>query len=131
MTTVRRGWRWGLELVLFVSTLVLCVGLSLLTNVAPSGPVAPIGRWSAFHLLNAADATGARQVTSSDRSTSSPDADDEDDDGDDSDGFAALPAVATPAPQVNRSVSWLLIHPAFEPLYSLASDSHSLRAPPQ
>jgi hypothetical protein len=82
--------------------------------------------------LNAADAAGARQLTSTDRATSSPDASDEDDDGDDSDGFSALPAVASPAPvQVDRSVSWLLIHPAFEPTSSPASDSHSLRAPPQ
>ncbi len=131
---VRRGWRSGLELVLFVSTLVLGVGLSLLTNSAPSGPVSPIGRSSALHVLNAADAADASQWTSN-RAASSSDSSDADDDGDDDDGdgddVCALPAVASGAPQVNRAVSQLLAHAIFEPLSALALDGHSLRAPPQ
>ena len=134
MTMVRRGWRSGLELVLFVSTLVLGVGLSLLTNSAPSGPVSPIGRSSALHVLNAADAAGASQWTSN-RAASSSDSSDADDDGDDDDGdgddVCALPAVASGAPQVDRAVSQLLAHAIFEPLSALALDGHSLRAPPQ
>jgi len=133
---VRRGWRSGLELVLFVSTLVLGVGLSLLTNSAPSGPVSPIGRSPALHVLNAADAAGARQWTSnhaassSDSSDADDDGDDDDDDGDGHD-VCALPAVASAAPQVDRAVSQLLAHAIFEPLSALALDGHSLRAPPQ
>jgi len=131
---VRRGWRSGLELVLLVSTLVLGVGLSLLTNSAPSGPVSPIGRSSALHVLNAADAAGARQWTSN-RAASSSDSSDADDDGDDDDGdgddVCALPAVASGAPQVDRAVSQLLAHAIFKPLSALALDGHSLRAPPQ
>jgi hypothetical protein len=135
---VRRGWRSGLELVLFVSTLVLGVGLSLLTNSTPSGPVSPIGRSPALHVLNAADAAGARQWTSN-RAASSSDASDADDDGDDDDDdddgdghdVCALPAVASAAPQVDRAVSQLLAHAIFEPLSALALDGHSLRAPPQ
>src|SRR5712691_8935513 len=129
---VRRGWRSGLELVLFVSTLVLGVGLSLLTNSAPSGPVSPIGRSSALQVLNAADAAGASQWTSN-RAASSSDSSDADDDGDDDDGddVCALPAVASADPQVNRAVSQLLAHAIFEPLSALALDGHSLRAPPQ
>jgi len=135
---VRRGWRSGLELVLLVSTLVLGVGLSLLTNSAPSGPVSPIGRSPALHVLNAADAAGARQWTSN-RAASSSDSSDADDDGDDDDDdgdgdghdVCALPAVASAAPQVDRAVSQLLAHAIFEPLSALALDGHSLRAPPQ
>ena len=138
MTTVRHGWWWGLEMVLFVVSLVLGVGLSPLTNEAPSGPVAPISRSSALHLLNAADAAGARQWTSN-RAASSSDSSDADDDGDDDDedgdgdghDVCALPAVASAAPQVDRAVSQLLAHAIFEPLSALALDGHSLRAPPQ
>ena len=130
MTTVRRGWRSGLELVLLVSTLILGVGLSLLTNETPSGPIAPIGRSSAFRLLSAADAAGACQLSSNrTASLDSSDADDDDDDGDDA--CALVTMIASPAPQIDRAVSWLLIHPVFEPLSSLALDGHSLRAPPQ
>ena len=134
MTTVRRSWRSGLELVLFVSTLVLGVGCSLLTNVAPSGPVSPIGRSSALHLLNAADAASTRHWTTDHAASSpdSPDADDDDDDDDDGgDDGCALPALASPPPQADRTVTCLLIHRAFAPPSSLASDGHSLRAPPQ
>ena len=130
MTTVRRGWRSGLELALLVSTLVLGVALSLLTNETPSGPIAPIGRSSAFQLLNAADAAAACQLSSS-RSASldSSDADDDDDDGDDA---CALPTtIGSPVPQIDRAFSWLVIHAVLEPLSSHASDGHSLRAPPQ
>jgi hypothetical protein len=131
VTTVRRGWRSGLELVLLVSTLVLGVGLSLLTNETPAGPIAPIGRSSAFQLLNAADAAGACQL-SANRASSSSDSSDADDDDDDGDDACTLPTtIASPPPQIDRAVSWLLIHPVFEPLSSLASDGHSLRAPPQ
>ena len=130
MTTVRRGWRSGLELVLLVSTLILGVGLSLLTNETPSGPIAPIGRSSAFRLLSAADAAGACQLSSNrTASLDSSDADDDDDDGDDA--CALVTTIASPAPQIDCAVSWLLIHPVFEPQSSLALDGHSLRAPPQ
>jgi hypothetical protein len=131
LTTVRRGWRSGLDLALFVSTLVLIVGFSLLTNVAPSGPFAPIGRWSALHMLNAVDAAGASQLNSTGGGASSNDAPDEDDDSDDGDEVSALLAVASPAPRIDCAVSWLPFRPAFEPLSSRASDNHSLRAPPQ
>jgi hypothetical protein len=133
VTTVRRDWRSGLELVLFVSTLVLGVGCSLLTNIAPSGPVSPIGRSSALHFLSAADAASTRHWTTDHAASSpdSPDADDDDDDDDDGGDGCALPALASPVPLANRAVSWLLIHRAFDPPSSLASDGHSLRAPPQ
>jgi len=130
VTIVRRGWRSGFELLLVVLTLVLGVGLSLLTNEAPSGPVTPIGRLSALHVQNAADAAGARQWTSN-RAAASSDSSDADDDDDDGDDICAAPAIASSAPQVDRAVSWLLIHPVFEPPSSRASDGHSLRAPPQ
>jgi len=131
VTTVRRGcWRSGFELILLVSTLVLGVALSLLTNETPAGPIAPIGRSSAFQLLNAADAAAACQLSSNHTaSLDSSDADDDDDDGDDA--CALVTTIASPAPQIDRAVSWLLIHPVFEPLFSLALDGHSLRAPPQ
>ncbi len=130
MKAVRQGWRSGLELVLLVSTLVMGVSLSLLTNETPAGPIAPIGRSSAFQLLNAADAAGACQLSSNrTASLDSSDADDDDDDGDDA--CALVTTIGSPAPQIDRAVSWLLIHPAFEPRSSLALDGHSLRAPPQ
>jgi hypothetical protein len=130
VTTVRHGWWWGLEMVLFVVSLVLGVGLSLLTNEAPSGPVAPISRSSALHLLNAADAARARQWTTTRHAASSSDSSDDDDD-DDGDDVCALPAVASPVPQADSRVGWLPIHAAFEPLSSPVLDGHSLRAPPQ
>ena len=133
MTAVRRGWRSGLERVLFVSTLILGVSLSLLTHVAPSAPFALIGHSSALHPLTAADAAAARQWMT-DRAAPSPDSPDADDDDDDDDGDpdegCALPAFASPAP-ADRALNWLLIHPAIENPSSRASDGHSLRAPPQ
>src|SRR5256885_6059437 len=130
LTTARRGWRSGLELVLFVSTLVLGVSFSMLTHAAPSGPVVPIGRASAIHLLTATDAADACQWTTG-RDAPPPDSSDEDDDNDDGDDACALPAVASPVPPGDRTVNWLLIRPVFENLSTRAAGSHSLPAPPQ
>jgi hypothetical protein len=131
LTTARRGLRSGLDLVLFVCTLVLGVSLSLVTHVVPSGAVEPIGRWSAAHLMNAADAGCAHQLTNNGRNAAPDDAADEDDDSDDGDDVCALPTVASPGPKVDRTLRWLLFHAVFEALSSRAADNHSLRAPPQ
>jgi hypothetical protein len=133
--TARRAWRLGLEWVLFVSLLVLGVGLSLQPAAART-PSPCGGELSVLHMHRAIDAPVAhRWTTGGDRSVS-PDAseDDNDDDDDDSDrddrGAPAASVVSTEQ-QDQRAAGWHHTADPIDLLSSAVSDGNSLRAPPQ
>jgi hypothetical protein len=127
----RRGWRSGVELALFVSSLVLGVGLLLLTSVAPALASPVVGSPSASLVWTAHDAPVPNQWTAHGFAASSRDDADDDDDITDGDDVGMPLIVVGAEPHVDRAAGWLAADDAVAPPVSLASGAHSLRAPPQ
>jgi hypothetical protein len=128
--TVRPKWRCGLELVLFVSTLLVCA-FELVMHDAPARRVRVFNHIEAVDIVDTiSPLTTPHWTRNVDGST--PDAsddDDDDDDDDDGDGLSAeLPHQRGAAADRTTSAlfSRILALSSFLP-----SDGHSLRAPPQ
>jgi hypothetical protein len=129
--TVRPRWRCGLELVVFVSTLLVCA-FELAVHDAPERHVRIFTHIEAVDIVDSGSPLPAshwtRNFDGSDPDSS--DDNDDDDDDDDGDGLSAeLPHQrgATAADRQASSVfSLALVLTSFLP-----SDGHSLRAPPQ
>jgi hypothetical protein len=128
--TVRRGVRCGLELVLFVSTLLVCA-FELVVHDAPAAHVRTFTHIEAVDIVDSGSPlTTPCWTRNFDGFT--PDAsddNDDDDDDDDGDGLSAeLPQhrSATADREASSVFSVALALSSFLP-----SDGHSLRAPPQ
>ena len=125
---LRIRWRRGLELALFVSTVVVCA-LSLFAHETPSKPLRLFIAIEATGLAGSTGSYGAplwaRAVNSSSPDDSDNDADDDDDD---EDGLTAELPLDLPA-SARRAATWL---PSGDATRSSAFTSrcHALRAPP-
>ena len=124
-------WRCGLELVLFVSILLVCA-FELAVHDAPDTHVRTFTHIEAVDIIDSGSPLPASQWTRNfDGSTpdSSDDNDDDDDDDDDGDGLSAeLPHQRGATADRRTSALFSL---ALALSSSLPSDGHALRAPPQ
>ena len=127
--TVRPRWRCGLELVLFVSTLLVCA-FELSVHDAPARHVRTFTHIEAVDIVDSGSPLPASQWTRNfDGSDPDSSDDNDDDDDDDGDGLSAeLPHQrgATAISKASSVFSLALALTSFLP-----SDGHSLRAPPQ
>ena len=127
--TVRRGLRCGLELVLFVSTLVVCA-FELVTHDAPATRARTFNHIEAVDAFDRCDPLAAPHlVRNYDDSTPDVSDDNDDDDDDDGDGLSAALPHHRGATADRRTSSVFTLALALSS--SRRSDNHSLRAPPQ
>jgi hypothetical protein len=126
VTTTRRNWRCGLEIALFVSTLIGCA-FSLFVHPTPAKSVRIFDRGLAIGLVDAASQTGTAWWTRGFDGDSPDSSDDDDDDDDDSSLSAELPLRfhATPCHRVAAVIPAEIIHSS-----DVTSRAQSLRAPP-
>lgn len=126
MTRTRRNWRSGLEIALFVSTLIGCA-FSLFVHPTPTKPVRFFDRALAIGLVDATTPSGTAWWTRGPDGGSPDSSDDDDDDDDDGSVSAELPHQfqAAPCRRVAAVSSAEINHSS-----DVTSRSHSLRAPP-
>ena len=126
MTITRRTWRSGLEIALFLSTLIGCA-FSLFVHPTPTKSVRIFDRALAIGLVDAPAQTGTVWWTRAFDGGSPDSSDDDDDDDDDSSVSAELPHrfQAAPCRRVAAVSSTEINHSS-----DVTSRAHSLRAPP-
>jgi hypothetical protein len=133
VTATQRVWRSGLELALFVSTLLVCAGFSAMTLSTPA--TAGVSSGTHVYVLQIdrpSDSSASHQWTAGepDGTDRDPADDDNDDDTNDEGSLALLPApAAQAAADLGRAA--LLADPGFDTLFTFPVASRSLRAPPQ
>jgi hypothetical protein len=134
VTATQRVWRSGLELALFVSTLLVCAGLSVMTLSTPATARVSSGTHAyALQIDRPSDSSASHQWTAGEPDGTDRDPADDDDDDDSGsshdEGSIALPAPAVlAAADLGRAA--LLADPGFDILFTLPVASRSLRAPP-
>jgi hypothetical protein len=126
--TVRRRWRCGFELVLFVSTLLVCA-FELAVHDAPAKPVRLFNHIQAIDAADSGSPLATLHWTRNFDGTSPDSSDDDDDDDDDGDGLSAELPHQLGATADRQASSLLSLALALSS--SLPTDGHSLRAPPQ
>jgi hypothetical protein len=131
VTIVRRGRRTEPGLALLASAILVCAGLLLLARPVPVFDSHPLARVYTLGPSGDGDTAAAHRWTAGESRASSRESSDADDDSDAGGEADAVHAALGAELEVGRAIAARLADDHFSTLFSLASISHSLRAPPR